>query len=89
MYVYVALNTHAILSLCDVQHGKEYNETAQRKLTQSFGLEMVGGKPVTVKQTLLGAIAEIQGSHQPLKRSDDAQFKAFVCHALKYDVLLV
>ena len=86
------------------QHGKEYNETAQRKLTQSFGLEIVGGKAVTVKevkihntmtvlhactissciQTLLGGVAEILASHVPLKRSEDSQFKAFVCYALKF-----
>ena len=32
------------------QHGREYNETPARKLSQSFGLDMVGGKAITAKQ---------------------------------------
>ena len=34
-------------------------------------------------QTLLTAIEEVSSTHQPLKRNDDSQFKAFVCTALK------
>ena len=52
-------------------------------LSQSFHLDMVGGKAITAKQTLLGAIATVIQSHRPLKRSEDAQLKAFICMALK------
>ena len=33
-----------------LQHGKEYNETPARKLSQSFDLDIVGGKAITAKQ---------------------------------------
>ena len=33
-----------------LQHGKEYNESPARKLSQSFDLEIVGGKAITTKQ---------------------------------------
>ena len=33
-----------------LQHGREYNDTTARKLSQSFGLEIVGGKAITIKQ---------------------------------------
>ena len=65
------------------QHGKEYNESPARKLSQSFHLEMVGGKAITTKQTLLGAIDTVMSSHTPLKRSEDSHFKAFISLGLK------
>ncbi len=65
------------------QHGKEYNATPARKLSQSFDLDIVGGKAITAKQTLLSAIDAVITSHVPLKRSEDSQLKAFVCFALK------
>jgi len=33
-----------------VQHGKEYNDAPARKLSQSFSLDIVGGKAITPKQ---------------------------------------
>ena len=33
-----------------LQHGKEYNDTPARKLSQSFCLDIVGGKAITPKQ---------------------------------------
>ena len=65
------------------QHGKEYNESPARKLSQSFHLDIVGGKPITAKQTLLGAIDTVIQTHTPLKRTEDSHFKAFICLALK------
>ena len=66
------------------QHGKEYATSTARKLSQSFDLDIVGGTAITAKQTLLAAIDYVHGSHEPLRRSKDAQFKAFVCQALKW-----
>lgn len=71
------------MAVVNLQHGREYNESPARKLSQSFHLDMVGGKPITAKQTLLGAIDTVIRSHTPLKRSQDAHLKAFVCLALK------
>lgn len=70
-----------------LQHGRQYNESPARKLSQSFHLEMVGGKPITVKQTMLGAINTVISSHTPLKRSEDSHFKAFISMALKYECI--
>jgi len=70
------------LKFYEMKHGREYNESPARMLSQSFHLDNIGGKPITAKQTLLGAIATVISSHRPLKRSDDSQIKAFVCMAL-------
>ena len=65
------------------QHGKEYNESPARMLSQSFHLDIVGGKAITAKQTLLGAIDTVISSHTPLKRTEDSHFKAIISLALK------
>ncbi|CAG0913428.1 unnamed protein product [Notodromas monacha] len=72
-----------LLAYYDIKRGPSYNATPQRKLSESFGLDIVGGKAVTTKQTLLSAIGKVIASHTPLKRSPDAHFKAFICEALK------
>ena len=71
-------------SCSPIQHGQEYNQSPARKLSQSFHLDIVGGKAITSKQTLLGAIDTVIASHSHLKRSEDSHFKAFVCLALKW-----
>ncbi|XP_050408880.1 RUN domain-containing protein 1 [Patella vulgata] len=71
-----------LLKYYEMKHGREYNDSPARKLSQSFHLDIVGGKPITAKQTLLGAIDTIVTSHTPLKRSEDSHFKAFICMAL-------
>lgn len=65
-----------------LKRGVQYNATPQRRLSQSFGLAVVGGTAITSKHTLLSAIGNIISSHTPLKRSADAHFKAFVCAGL-------
>ncbi|KAJ8299555.1 hypothetical protein KUTeg_023615 [Tegillarca granosa] len=55
-------------------------------LMESFHLEIVGGKPITAKQTLLGAVDTVISSHTPLKRTEDSHFKAFISLALKLPV---
>lgn len=71
------------LKYYEMKHGKEYNDSPARKLSQSFHLDIVGGKAITTKQNLLSGIDSVLSSHRPLKRSDDMQFKAFICLALK------
>lgn len=71
-----------LLKYYEMKHGLEYNQSPARKLSQSFHLEIVGGKPITSKQTLLGAIDTVISTHTPLKRSEDSHFKAFICMAL-------
>lgn len=66
-----------------LQHGREYNESPARMLSQSFHLDIVGGKPITAKQTLLGAVDTVIKSHVPHRRGEDSYFKAFICLALK------
>ncbi|XP_033753271.1 RUN domain-containing protein 1-like isoform X2 [Pecten maximus] len=71
-----------LLRFYEMKHGKEYNDSPFRKLSQSFHLDIVGGKPITAKQTLLGAIDTVITSHTPLKRTEDSHFKAFISLAL-------
>ncbi|GFR75274.1 RUN domain-containing protein 1, partial [Elysia marginata] len=70
------------LKFYEMKHGREYNESPARKLSQSFHLDMIGGKAITAKQTLLGAIDTVINSHTPFKRSEDTHLKAFICMAL-------
>ncbi|XP_048779554.2 RUN domain-containing protein 1-like [Ostrea edulis] len=78
-----------LLKFYEMKHGRQYNESPARKLSQSFHLEMVGGKPITTKQTLLGAINTVISSHTPLKRSEDSHFKAFISSALNEKKIVV
>ncbi|XP_043247615.1 RUN domain-containing protein 1-like isoform X2 [Amphibalanus amphitrite] len=71
-----------ILVYYRLKRGHQYNATPQRRLSESFGLSVVGGTAITSKHTLLSAIGNIIASHTPLKRSADAHFKAFVCAGL-------
>lgn len=76
-----------LLKFYDMKHGVEYNQSPARKLSQSFHLEIVGGKAITSKQTLLGAIDTVISSHTPLKRTEDSHFKAFISIALNEGML--
>ena len=71
-----------LIKFYDMKHGKEYNESPARMLSQSFHLDIVGGKAITAKQTLLGALDTVISSHTPLKRTEDSHFKAFISLAL-------
>ncbi|XP_065844738.1 RUN domain-containing protein 1-like [Oscarella lobularis] len=62
--------------------GEKYNKTNARKLSDSFGLDIEGGIPVTAKQSLLSAIHIIRETHDPLKRSGDTQFRSLICGGL-------
>ncbi|XP_063417130.1 RUN domain-containing protein 1-like isoform X2 [Mytilus trossulus] len=71
-----------LIKFYEMKHGKEYNESPARMLSQSFHLDIVGGKAITAKQTLLGAIDTVISSHTPLKRTEDSHFKAIISLAL-------
>ncbi|VDK48288.1 unnamed protein product [Cylicostephanus goldi] len=62
--------------------GRELEDAPVRKLSQSFKLENVAGKSITSKQILLTTIENIVSSHARLRRSKDAQWKAFVSAAM-------
>ncbi len=73
-----------------LKHGHEFNSAPQRKLSQSFGLDLSsegagggGGSSAGNRTSLLAAVGQILATHGPYKRSPDAHFKAFVCAGLK------
>ncbi|KAL8603820.1 hypothetical protein ACOMHN_058555 [Nucella lapillus] len=81
----VAQRMHAwdlLVRFYDMKQGREYKESPARMLSQSFHLDTVGGRPITAKQTLLGAIDTVQNSNTPYPCGKDSYFKAFICHAL-------
>ncbi|XP_038053423.1 RUN domain-containing protein 1-like isoform X2 [Patiria miniata] len=73
----------------DIKKGKAFAMSPARKLSQAFDIDIVGGTAITAKQTLLAAIDYVSGSHEPLKRSKEAQFKAFVSEALNGQKLAI
>ncbi|XP_071500597.1 RUN domain-containing protein 1-like [Diadema antillarum] len=66
----------------EIKRGRQFAESPARRLSQAFDLDIVGGTAITSRQTLLAAIDHVQTTHQPLRRSMESQFKAFVCQAL-------
>ncbi|CAG7721402.1 unnamed protein product [Allacma fusca] len=71
-----------ILRYYHLKNGEKYNATPARRLSQSFGLEIVGSKAITNRELLLSTIDNIICSHSRYKRSQQSHFKAFVCAAL-------
>ncbi|KAK6058640.1 hypothetical protein COOONC_03787 [Cooperia oncophora] len=71
-----------ILYFYGSKNGRELSEAPVRKLSQSFKLENVAGRSITSKQILLTTIENIVSSHARLRRSKDAQWKAFVSAAM-------
>uniref|UniRef100_A0A182K6L3 RUN domain-containing protein n=1 Tax=Anopheles christyi TaxID=43041 RepID=A0A182K6L3_9DIPT len=71
-----------LLVYYNIKNGDRYNSTPARKLSESFNLDIVDGRPLSNKQSLLSAIGSIIALHNPYKRSFDSQFKAFVCAGL-------
>ncbi|XP_055537188.1 RUN domain-containing protein 1 [Wyeomyia smithii] len=65
-----------------IKNGDRYNSTPARKLSESFNLDLVEGRPQSNKQSLLSTIGTIVSLHSPYKRSYNSQFKAFICAAL-------
>ncbi|XP_054281109.1 RUN domain-containing protein 1 [Macrosteles quadrilineatus] len=77
-----------ILKFYDMKNGEQFNSTPARKLSQSFNLDIVGGSAMSYKQSLLGVIGNIIGTHTPYKRSYDSHFKALVCAGLNSKMLV-
>lgn len=72
-----------LIKYYESKHGKEFTQSATNKLSQSFSLNVVGGKVITIKQSLLNAIETIIKIHKNDTSNKDSCFKAFVCLALK------
>ncbi|CAF5090705.1 unnamed protein product, partial [Rotaria sp. Silwood1] len=70
------------LKYYDMKHGNEFANSPARKLSESFSLDVVGGKPITIKQCLLSGIDNIVKLHEKHNKSMDSCFKSFVCYAL-------
>uniref|UniRef100_A0AAG5CQ85 RUN domain-containing protein n=1 Tax=Anopheles atroparvus TaxID=41427 RepID=A0AAG5CQ85_ANOAO len=71
-----------LLVYYNIKNGDRYNSTPARKLSESFNLDIVDGRPLSNKQSLLSAIGSIVALHSPYKRSYDSQFKALICAGL-------
>nr|XP_019931270.2 RUN domain-containing protein 1-like [Aedes albopictus] len=71
-----------LLLYYNIKNGDRYNSAPARKLSESFNLDLVEGRPQSNKQSLLSAIGTIIALHSPYKRSYNSQFKAFICAAL-------
>lgn len=65
-----------------MKHGREYNSTPARRLSEAFGIEVHGDNVITAKQTLLRTLHRIKTTHEPCRRSMDAMFKSLVCAGL-------
>ncbi|CAF1204327.1 unnamed protein product [Rotaria sp. Silwood1] len=70
------------LKYYDMKHGNEFANSPARKLSESFSLDVVGGKPITIKQCLLSGIDNIVKLHEKHNKSMDSCFKSFICYAL-------
>lgn len=78
-----------LMKYFEIKHGKEYTQSATNKLSQSFNLNVVSGKPITIKQSLLNAIDHVQKVHNYDCSNKDSCFKAFVCLALNEKKLVI
>ncbi|XP_076670950.1 RUN domain-containing protein 1 isoform X2 [Andrena cerasifolii] len=78
-----------VLKYYEIKNGHRYNCSPAQKLSQSFNLELAGGRVLSSKQSLLTTIGNIIASHSPYKRSYDSHFKAFICASLNAKKLVV
>ncbi|XP_050579911.1 RUN domain-containing protein 1 [Bombus affinis] len=78
-----------VLKYYEIKNGHRYNSSPAQKLSQSFNLDLAGGRVVSSKQSLLTTIGNIIASHNPYKRSYDSHFKAFICASLNANKLVV
>uniref|UniRef100_A0A0X3PUG8 RUN domain-containing protein n=1 Tax=Schistocephalus solidus TaxID=70667 RepID=A0A0X3PUG8_SCHSO len=72
-----------------MKNGRAFNDTPARKLSESFALDIIGGKVITAKQQLLSSMGTILQLFNKYKRSDECQFRALVCMALNSHKLVV
>ncbi|XP_003705736.2 RUN domain-containing protein 1 [Megachile rotundata] len=78
-----------ILEYYEIRNGHRYNSSPAQKLSQSFNLDLAGGRNISSKESLLTTIGNIIASHTPYKRSYDSHFKAFICASLNANKLVV
>lgn len=71
-----------------MKHGREYNSTPARRLSEAFGIEVHGTSTVSAKQTLLRTLHRIKTTHEPCRRSMDAMFKSLVCAGINQKRLI-
>lgn len=74
---------HLFLFLISSQNGQKLRQTPSRRLSQSFGLQVLAGAGGSTKTSLLSAVDEIIDTHTRHRRSLDAHFKAFISMGLK------
>lgn len=72
-----------------MKQGKEFTQSTANKLSQSFNLNSVSGRPITTKQSFLNAIDTIHKIHKNDISNKDSCFKAFVCLALNEKKLVL
>ncbi|KAL7294372.1 hypothetical protein TKK_0012379 [Trichogramma kaykai] len=77
-----------ILKYYEIKNGHMYNSIPALKLSQSFNLDLCASQYVSSKQSLLVTIGNIIALHSPFKRSNDSNFKAFICAALNANKLV-
>ncbi|CAF0812220.1 unnamed protein product [Adineta ricciae] len=70
------------LKYYEMKRGNEFANSPARKLSESFALDVIGGKPITLKQCLLSGIDNIAKLHEKHSKSMDSCFKSFLCYAL-------
>ncbi|UJR14993.1 hypothetical protein I4U23_001970 [Adineta vaga] len=70
------------LKYYEMKRGNEFANSPARKLSESFALDVIGGKPITLKQCLLSGIDNIVKIHEKHSKSMDSCFKSFLCYAL-------
>ncbi|CAF3872768.1 unnamed protein product [Adineta steineri] len=70
------------LKFYEMKRGNEFANSPARKLSESFSLDVIGGKPITLKQCLLSGIDNIVKLHEKHSKSMDSCFKSFLCYAL-------
>ncbi|CAF1200939.1 unnamed protein product [Rotaria sp. Silwood1] len=79
-----------MLKYYDMKSGYEFSNSPAHKLSQSFSLDIVGGKPITLTECLLNAIDTIMKLHQNHKKQQmDCCFKSFICYALNEKKLVL
>jgi RUN domain-containing protein 1 len=72
-----------LMKYYDMKHGKDIANSPANTLSQSFNLNVVSGRTITIKQSLLNAIGTVIKIHKNDLSNKDSCFKAFVCLALK------
>ncbi|KAI6242019.1 RUN domain-containing protein 1 [Aphelenchoides fujianensis] len=71
-----------LLFYFDYKKAEEKRDAAVGSLSEAYGLDSVAGRQATSQQILMATIENIATTHDRLRRSADAKWKAFVSAAL-------